>query len=161
MKLDDLIATVEKSMPDQWHKMESQTLYGWASGTMGEYPYIEAKTFDTLCVYKPDVDVSLAIGATVNETFEESWNKRFPDPIGRSLVVRLLYRGSPIYEWVFVSVDGGRYLLPMPERVGDDNFGVKKENLPLARLFFQLYGPAGVHDRLEDALKRAGVAVLS
>src|SRR4051794_13628317 len=112
MKLNDLLQTVEQSAPDDWHKMDFPTLYGWGEGDKGDEP----RTFETLLVYKQDLDVSIAMAATVNKPFEEPWVEEFPDSSAESVVVAFRYRGAIVYEWTCVIVDGGRYLMPMPDR---------------------------------------------
>jgi hypothetical protein len=157
MKLADLLKTVENSGPEQWHKMDSPTIYGWGEVDEGRY---EPKTFETLLVCKEDVDVSLAMAATVNKPFQEPWAEKFPDSSAESVVVALRYRGAIVYEWTCVIVDGGRYLMPMPDRKEKDEFELPKAKLPLARLLCQLHGPKGVHTELDGALQRAGIRVV-
>jgi hypothetical protein len=59
-----------------------------------------------------------------------------------------------------VTVDGGCYLLPMPDLKAGGGYEVPKGTMTVAELLFQLYGPRGVHQSAGDALKRAGVPVV-
>ena len=164
MTLSDLLLTVESSSADEWHKIEHETPYGWEWGDKNVdgkmYPYIEPRSNHGLAVFKKDVDITLVYGADVTKDFSEPWTEQFPDTSAHSVSVGLQYRGQLVYEWVFVVVDGGRYLLPMPERLGQDQFQLSTAKLPLARLMFALYGPGGVHSSVEDALNRGRVAIV-
>lgn len=164
MELHDLILTVESSSSDEWHRMDHHTLHGWEWGDRninGEmYPYIEPKTHHNLAVFKKDVDVSIVFGADVIKDFAEPWVQAFPDPKASSILVVLRYRGQVVFEWVFVVVDGGRYLLPLPKPLGNGQYQFAQDKLPFARLMFALYGQGGVHHSLEDTLKRAGVTIV-
>jgi hypothetical protein len=161
MKLKELLATVEGSAPADWHKMDSPTLYGWSWGTNSGGSFVEPRTFETLLVYRGDVDISIAMAVTVTRPFDEPWVHRFPSSDAESVVVALRYRGAVVYEWVHVVVDGGRYLLPMPNpgKVRR-TYEVAKDSLPIARLLFYLFGIGGVHADLDGALKQARILVV-
>ena len=159
MTLDHLLKTVNGSAAADWYRMETHTVYGWEHGQKHGQNYLEPKTHSKLAVYKPDIDISLVMDATVNDPFVEPWVQKFPDKHAVSVAVQLRFRGSLVYEWVFVAVDGARYLLPMPKVVGG-GYQVPQAEMPLARLLFELYGVGGVHPSADDALKRAGVAVV-
>lgn len=55
------------------------------------------------------------------EHFSEPWVKRFPDPHASSRWINLNISGVTIKQELFVSLDGGRYFVPIPEiaHVGD------------------------------------------
>jgi hypothetical protein len=159
MTLSDLINTVGSSSLGDWHRMELPTVYGWEWGRKQGQNYLEPKTHSKLAVYKPDVDISLAMDATVNEDFAESWTQKFSDPKASSVAICLRYRGSIVFEWVYVSVDGGRYLLPMPKPVAG-GYEVQKADLQIAQIFFELYGIGGPHQPVDAALQYAGVKIV-
>jgi hypothetical protein len=159
MTLDELLQMVESSDASGWHKFEVGTVYGWEYGQKGGQNYLEPKTHDVLAVYRNDIDISLVFAATVNEDFAEPWCQKFPSAKAQSVAVWLRYRGQLVYERVCVVVDGGRYLLPMPEHVGG-TFQVHQSQLPIARLLFDLFRPGGPLGPLESVLNVAGVAVV-
>jgi len=163
MKLDDLLLTVESSSHDEWHKMDHFTLHGWESGERAvsgqQHPYLEPKWHHKLAILKSDIDVSIAFGADVVEDFGETWTANFPNPKASSILVVLRYKGAVVYEWTFVVVDGGRYLLPLPE-LNNGQYEVTTASLPFARLMFGLYGQGGLHTALENALTRAGINIV-
>src|SRR5262245_52374553 len=104
MKLKELLATVERSAPADWHKMDSPTLYRWSWGTNGQGNFLEPRTFDTLLIYREDVDISMAMAATVTRPFDEPWVHKFASSDAESVAVALRYRGAVVYEWVHVVV---------------------------------------------------------
>jgi hypothetical protein len=153
--LDSLLEQVEMSSSDDWHKLDYHTPY---------LPYCGGQNvLDThyhLAVFRPDVDISLAFGATVNSDFHEPWVESFPDPHATSVAVVLRYRGTPVYEWTFVTVDGGRYLVPMPQPPNaEGKYQISAGKLSFARLMFDLYGSGGVCCGVEEALRRAGIEI--
>lgn len=160
MTFDDLLLTVQSSSVDEWHKFDHNTVYnwGWDEDENGRRLY-SPKTHEQLAIYRKDVDISIAFGATINEEFTEDWTQEFPKTDAESIAVELRYRGQPVFEWVFVLVDEARYLLPLPERIGE-GFTFPKHKLPFARLMFGLHGTGGTHQTLESALERAKIIVV-
>jgi hypothetical protein len=160
MTLDQILQTVQGSAVADWYKTEAHTVYGWEWGTKGGQNYLEPVTHSKLLIYRPDIDVSLVMDATVTAQFQEPWATAFPDPNAESVAVQLRFRGSVVYDWLFVIVDGGRYLLPLPRPVAGGGYELPQADLPLARLFFGLYGVTGVHKTVEAALAHAHVAIV-
>lgn len=164
MRLDELLKTVECSSPEDWHRIPRPTVYNWDCGNKRVddgplTPYLEPVNHDYLAVYKPDVDISLAFGANVCKDFQEPWVRGFPDSHASSVVVELRYRGSPVYEEVFVVVDGGRNLLPMP-KPRENEFVLPRSRLAMARLMYGVFPSGGRGEtQLEEVLKRAGVKI--
>ena len=124
MNLQELWAKVGNTSSDDWNKME----FALGSG------------HHSLAVFLDDVDVSIAYGRVVVEDFSEPWVTNFASPSANSIVVDLRYRGQVVDSTVFVSVDDGRYLLPMPKPEGGAFF-VSNSQLPFAALMFDLNPP--------------------
>lgn len=61
-----------------------------------------------------DVLYQIAIGMDGDE-FDEEWTRGFPDPTCSRLPVYLKVDGAVVRELTFVSLDGGRYFVPLPE----------------------------------------------
>jgi len=139
--------------------MELHTIYDWEYGQKQGNYYLQPQTHSKLVVYKPNVDISLTMGATVVGNFQEPWTNKFFDPNASSVAIWLRYSGSVIFEWVYVCVDGCRYLLPMPNAV-IGGYEVQKTDLQLAQIFFELYGIGGAHQTVEAALEYAGVKIV-
>lgn len=160
MRLDDLIAIVESSSSNDWQKLDVHTIYGWEWGQKQGQNYLEPKTHSKLAVYKSDIDVSFAMDAIVTEDFVENWTKKFASSKASSVAIWLRYRGAVVHEWVYVVVDGGRYLLPMPELDGSGGFQISQAGLRIPQLLFDLYGVGGPHQSVSAALQYAGVKIV-
>jgi hypothetical protein len=160
MRLDDLIAIVENSSINDWQKLDVHTTYGWEWGQKQGQNYLEPKTHSKLAVFNADVDISLAMDATVTEDFAESWTQKFASPKASSVAIWLRYRGAVVHEWVYVVVDGGRYLLPMPAPDSAGGYQIPNADLKIAQLFFDLYGVGGPHQTVSAALQHAGVKIV-
>lgn len=63
--------------------------------------------------YKPQFVIEE--GETVNEDYREPWAQRFPDPHARSFLVEYWYESTLLKSSLFVSTDGGRFSIPLPE----------------------------------------------
>jgi len=159
--------TVAGSSADDWCKLGVRTAYGgetdiengWEHGAESAQQSLRPREHHNLAVYKPDIDISLAFGATVCAPFQEPWVENFQGAPASSRAVYLRYRGTVVNEWLGVSVDGGRYFLPMPQ-MNNGSFEVSRADLPLARLMFDLDSPGGVHKTLEAALEFAQIAIV-
>jgi len=155
MTLDTILEQVENSSSDDWHKFSYPTPY---------FPFPEHGDLPdwhrTLTVFKPDIDISLAFGVTLNATFQEPWVEQFSDPHATSVIVVLRYRGVPVYEWTFVTVDGGRYYVPLPEPPKEGKYQISADRLPFARLMFDLSGRGGSLESVEQVLQRAGIIIV-
>ena len=57
-------------------------------------------------------------GEDLNEDFEEPWTRRFPDKKAWSFQIELRYGGTVLRKFAMVRCDGGRYTVPIPDRVG-------------------------------------------
>ena len=148
MTLDQILSTVHESQVNDWHRTSHQTPYAG-----------EDRFHRSLAIYKPDVDVTIAYGAAVMNEFQEPWTDLYSDANATSVALVLQYRGQAIYEWTFVVVDGGRYLVPMP-KFQNGKYTVSQSEMQLARLFFGVYGVGGNYDTLESALGRGDVEIV-
>lgn len=50
------------------------------------------------------------------EKYDEKWTRKFPDQNAFRYLLRLKYNTTTIKEYIFVAVDGGRYIVASPER---------------------------------------------
>ena len=69
---------------------------------------------------KRNLLVSIACGIDSNEDFKEEWANKFMDSHASSHFVDFFYSGVLVYRDIYVSVDGGRALLPLPKRIFDE-----------------------------------------
>ncbi|HZZ27124.1 MAG TPA: hypothetical protein VFE46_03880, partial [Pirellulales bacterium] len=151
MTLNELIELIENSSANHWDKFEYPTVHSWDHGSRREdgqmHPYIEPNAHTMLAVYAEDIDITLAYGGTKKEEFSEPWTERFSDPSASSVSVTAQYRGQPVHQWTFVTVDGGKFMVPLPQR-DDDGFYIDGRQLPMANLMFGLWGHGGAHKTL-------------
>src|SRR5258706_10531254 len=67
----------------------------------------------------PDISITLAFGLEALADFKEEWANKFPDPHASSSYVDVFYNSALVYRDIYVSVDGGRAKLPLPNRKFD------------------------------------------
>src|SRR5262249_5556525 len=99
-------------------------------------------------------EFTIVEGRMLIEHFAQSWSKKFPDPDAHSYYVECRYHATVLKRCVFVSCDGGRYHVPVPNRLDDDHFELDKSSLEYKiALLYGRYGPR------EDDLARVGLVV--
>lgn len=153
MRLGELVELVRASAPGDWDKITPVRLERVVAHGP-EAPEIEIQGHEYLAHYVDELDVALAWGADhrSGEAWEGAWADwaKFPDSRVYGFYGELLWRGSPVYRQLMVSVDGGRAYLPTPNPVlaGDaptaaiERWTVKQTEVWLPRLL--------------DGLQRAG-----
>jgi len=75
-----------------------------------------------------------------------------------TIAVWFCYRGVPVYERILVSLEGGRYVLPLPVPRGDA-WVIEERDIPMAQALFNLMSSVRDHDCLDLALERVGLKV--
>lgn len=88
----------------------------WTTGK-GEVSNIEFESHGMRASLKSDLSVWFAWGYTSNPDFQEPWANQFPDPHASSGFVDFFYNGVLVFRDTYVSVDGHRCKLPLPDRV--------------------------------------------
>ena len=102
--------------------------------------------------FKYDLDVTLRENRPDDDQlFQEPWATRFPDRNARRVTFELWYRASFVKEYYFVSVDGGRALLPYPK--AHDDLRISREAYAIGRT---VDNPRG---GLDEYLRRAQIIV--
>ena len=93
-------------------------------------------------------------GEKLNSDFVEEWSKKFPDPNASSFYIELWHNNTLLKKCAFVWVDGARYKVPLPERIGDGKWRIKKSSIEfkIAKLYDQYYP-------LEKILPSKGVEI--
>jgi hypothetical protein len=93
-------------------------------------------------------------GKTINARFNESWTRKFPDPNTSSYYKEVYYLTTLLDRMVFVSCDGGRFEIPLPEpREGGTYF--LRSNSVAMKLASQLWQ----YLPLEDTIRRVGIEI--
>ena len=85
----------------------------------------------TILVYKGDLNIRIEKETTFEE-FNEDWTCKLPNPRAYRVIARFYYGCSLVEEKHFVSVDGHRAILPMPDP--KDFKRVKYEDYRIARI---------------------------
>ncbi len=106
-------------------------------------------------LYKKDIRlvIRLDLGPESDQPFDEPWLKNFIDPRATKLPVCVSYGSSNIFNLLFITVDGGRHLIPIPESM--NNLTISFFDAHLGFLVNQV-------SQLSDyyrALKKAGISV--
>lgn len=178
MTLAEILDIAREASPDAWEIVAAQTIYSWAHGEKriegieGLVPYVELTGHHTLAIYKGDIDISLAWGATHRDDYGAPWMPKslFPDPSISSIYIDLRYRGQVVQNWIMIYLDGSRILIPRPDLVpgtGEDEDGkpmrwyVMRRSMEYARRFAALVvsGDTKAGDRTEAALTRIGIEI--
>ena len=78
-------------------------------------------------------------GEKLNSDFVEEWSKKFPDPHALSFYIEIWHKNTILKKCVFVWVDGARYKVPLPERIADGKWRIKKSSIEfkIAKLYNQ------------------------
>ncbi|MGO9839169.1 MAG: hypothetical protein ACLP1X_33725 [Polyangiaceae bacterium] len=104
------------SGPSYRDKFEIATVSGAQQVTRWE---LRVDSHGMSAALRADLAVTLAWGLKSNENFHEEWANQFSDPHATSSYVDLFYNGALIHRELYVTVDGGRASLPLPERRGE------------------------------------------
>lgn len=102
-------------------------------------------------VHRDDVMLQLIMPEEDSGTFNEPWVHKFPDPKAYKYDVHVMYGGSRIHAFLFISVDGGRYMVPIPT---SGQMEIDELQYTLARII------QNTALSIDDALKTAGIKVV-
>ena len=144
MKLNELLKTILKSTPNQWNKI---SCWGYGSGPSfkdhftfyevlkGQENVLNVASHSNLCVFKEDIDITMAYGLSSNDDFKAEWTNNFPNPKAYSNVIDIFYRNSLVYRETYLVVDGGRCELPIPSYGDNSELVVSKDYCDFIKLF--------------------------
>jgi hypothetical protein len=125
MKLEDILASCAKSKPEAWKVIPCGAaglgpsfLDEWSADGDGEAVLVGSHT--VRAAYRPDVSIALAWGLTAQEEFEDAWTETFGRGAASSGFIDFFYNGALVERGLYVSVDGGRCKLPIPQRDLDE-----------------------------------------
>lgn len=156
MRYDDLVRAVLDSRPEDWHDIYHPVwpqyfTYGRGPREDGEWSeWIGVREHDHGWVLRSDVRIQLAYGMESDPDGDMSFDwPSFSDPrvIGRHVEIK--FNGQPVFRDRLISVDGNRYVLPLPasETITDDQgrpiryaYSATKDQIALARLVARLTG---------------------
>ncbi len=161
MELEQILQLIFASELGGWHILDENIVRTWESGHQDGYPFSRPIMHNNSAVYRQDIDIKLAWGAVETEEFNEPWHQAFPDHAASSVWVDLLYRGSRVSSWMFVIVDGGRYLVRLPTPNADGTYSIRQNELGFSELIFQLYSHGqGPYHTLLEAFQACAITVI-
>ena len=100
-----------------------------------------------------------------NKNFSEPWTTGFPDPHTESRWVDLKISGETIEQLLFVSLDGGRYFVPVPRRIVSENLeeslerGFYYDRTSLQVLLGHVIGQFHISDSLEEFARSRSIKI--
>ncbi|MBJ9493353.1 hypothetical protein KTH77_14795 [Acinetobacter baumannii] len=110
--------------------------------------------FDSLGVFTYKNDVNLRIVRSRDErntSFNEAWAVDHPDRNATRVFFTVYYGQSPVYEKMFVDVDGYRATLPLPD--------LTTMQVPFLEYQFASIINGSNGNRLDEYLRRSGLTV--
>ncbi|MBL0949275.1 MAG: hypothetical protein IBJ08_00920 [Pseudomonas sp.] len=130
----------------------------WTNGN-GEFSGLEIDSHSNVMSFKPDLQISVAYGMQHNDDFREEWANSFPDPHASSAYVDFFYAKNLVYRDIYVAVDGGRFLLPLPEQKIDSSYTVTGLTVTRERAAFFALLNGNDSRSYYECLRRAGIEV--
>ena len=166
MTLQEILNIITASEPDQWNSI---ACWGASSGPSYRYQIVDFEVYEgqknvlrtkdhsIVAAFTPDVSITMAWGLGCNEDFKEVWANKFPDPRASSHYVDIFYNGAMVFRDLYVSVDGGRAKLPLPERKIDDDGKVLSLEVPVGehKLIRLVDSLGGYISQFDSYFKRA------
>ena len=129
MTFDDYFSLILDSEPKDWEHTGC-----WGSGSGPSYKNmftmwgsggnkrtnIDIESHSAIATFKKDLNISLAWGITVNDDFQEDWANSNADPKASSHLIDFFFGSTLVTRQYYVSVDGGRAMLPIPKIEWDE-----------------------------------------
>jgi len=172
MNLAEYSQRIVESSIEDWNLI---TCWGFSSGpsyldrssvwTDGKDRFLnlEIKSHSMVASFKHDLSISMAWGLQSNPDFKEEWANKFPDPQASSSFIDFFYQGVLIFRELYVSVDGARCRLPLPDREFDDQTNqVIRLTVPRDKHeFFQLFDSMESLSDFDNYFVRAGFEIVN
>jgi hypothetical protein len=171
MTFDEVIEGIAVSESNEWW---SEPCWGSNSGPSyhyqpefwelidGDTNVLKVNSHSNVASFKPDVSITMAWGLECLDNFVEEWANKFPDPSASSRYLDIFYNNALIFRDVYVTVDGGRAKLPLPDRKWDKNEEkIVALNVPRRRYqLIKLVDSLEYVSRFDDYFQRAGFTVV-
>lgn len=169
MKLSEFGDTIVSSDKSDW-TVEAC----WGGGAGPSYRYsigswvniadsvntLEVKVHTMIASYKPNLSISMAWGIEHNNHFVEDWTDIFHDQSSSSSFIDFFYNGVLVFRDIYVSVDGGRVSIPLPDiSFRDSNSGERDRILSVPRSkvdFFRMLNAMETSIDFDRYMKKVG-----
>jgi hypothetical protein len=127
-----------------------------------EFSNIEIESHGMRATLKSDLLIWFACGYLSNPDFKEPWANQFSDPHASSSFVDFFYNGVLVFRDIFVSVDGGRCYLPLPDREFDpETYKVLRYTVPRDKYtFFKMLNSIDKLSDFDRYFQRAGFEIV-
>lgn len=172
MNLKEYSEKIIGSTKDDWNLI---TCWGFGSGPSylehcsvwtkgkGEFSNIEVESQGMVASLKSDLSISMAWGITSNPDFKEEWANQFPDPGASSSIVDFFYNGVLVFRDIYVSVDGCRCRLPLPDREFDkETHKVNRYTVPRDKYeFYQMLDGLEQLSDFDSYFRRVGFEIIN
>lgn len=165
MDLQQYLDICAQSSPGDWNTI---TCWGARGGPSyldqfepGEYRdgfQLRHREHDMRASYRPDLNIGIAFGLDPDNvfpddqrSFEEDWSKNFSDSKWTFHYADFFYSGALVHREPFVTVDGGRCYLPVPDH-----------NLTVTRWehdFFRVLDALEKASEYDEYFRQAGFAI--
>jgi len=167
MNLRELLDIVINSSSQDWHAIGC---WGYSSGPSyhdhlsfheiykGQPNVLHVESHSNVAVYIPDVSITMAYGLDIGDgRYEQPWVKNFPDENANVHFVDVFFNKALVYRDAYVTVDGGRILLPVPRRTKNGNLEVAERACRFVKLLDSMSHNGSEFD---FSIKRAGFTVV-
>ncbi len=108
------------------------------SGDAGNWR-LDVTSHSLTAALRSNLSITIAWGITANDDFKEDWANSFPDAHATSHYVDFFFNGALVYRALYLTVDGGRAKLPLPESDHQGRF-TPRTYATLCRLLVALEG---------------------
>jgi hypothetical protein len=139
LNLQDLIRLVVGSQASDWHRMDVHSE--------------KENDHDYRAVFLPDPSISLCWGGG-RRAFQEKWTDKFIGKEAETQHAEIFLNGSIVFQEVYVSVDSGKGILPMPTA---SDHTVPSTRLRFARLLHYLSGNGVDERRFDYGVQLSGI----
>jgi hypothetical protein len=169
MNLTEFQEIILKTNIEDWTKISCwgggagpsyhDSLSVWTKGS-GEFHNIEIESHSELFSLKSNLNISVACGITHNDDFIEDWANSFADKKASSSFVDFFYCNQLVYRDIYVSVDGGRARIPLPDMKFDTKSNkVKSYTVPRDKfVFFKILNSL---DRYQEYFERTKIQTVN
>lgn len=169
MKLNELLNIILESAPEQWNII---SCWGYGSGPSykdhlefyeaynGQDNVLNVNSHSNICVFKDDIDITMAYGLVSNEDFKAEWANQFTDPSAYSNFIDIFYRGSLVFRETYLVVDGGRCELPIPSYGENGQLIVSKDYYNFIKLFEMIANGSSNDNNFKRYFNETGIEII-